>query len=57
MAQLAGKVLRDKAEVIVIFKVDGKYYPATDDNAEAFEAYLHTGDELYLMGLTNELEV
>lgn len=57
MAHLAGKVLRGKAEVIVIFKVDGKYYPATDDNAEAFEAYLHTGDELYLMGLTNELEV
>lgn len=26
-------------------------------NAEAFETYLHTGDELYLQGLTNELEV
>lgn len=57
MAQLVGKIYRKKAEVILIFRVGGKYYPATEENAEAFEAYLHTGDELYLKGLTNELEV
>jgi hypothetical protein len=55
MAQLVGKVMRKNAEVITLFKVDGKYYPATGDNCEAFEAYLHTGDELYLMSLTNEI--
>lgn len=55
MSQLVGKVMRQKAEVILIFKVGGKYYPATDENAEAFETYLHTGDELYLQQLTNEI--
>ena len=55
MAQLVGKVYRKKAEVIMIFRVGGKYYPATDENAESFEAYLHTGDETYLAGLTNEI--
>jgi uncharacterized protein (DUF927 family) len=55
MAQLVGKVMRKNAEVITLFKVDGKYYPATGENCEAFEAYLHTGDELYLQGLTNEI--
>jgi len=57
MAQLVGKVMRKNAEVITIFKVDGKYYPATGENCELFESYLHTGDEFYLSGLTNELEV
>lgn len=56
MMQLVGKVMRKDAEVIMIFKVKGKYYPATEENAELFETYLHTGDELYLLGLTNELE-
>ena len=57
MAQLVGKIYRKKAEVIMIVRVGGKYYPATDENAQAFEAYLHTGDEIYLKSLTNELEV
>lgn len=56
MSQLVGKVMRKNAEVILIFKVDGKYYPATEENAELFETYLHTGDEFYLSGLTNEME-
>lgn len=57
MSQLVGKVWRKKAEVLLIFRVDGRYYPATGENAELFETYLHTGDEFYLMALTNELEV
>lgn len=57
MAQLVGKVMRKNAEVITIFKVDGKYYPATGPNSEIFETYLHTGDEFYLQALTNEMEV
>lgn len=56
MSQLVGKVMRKNAEVILIFKVDGRYYPATNENAELFETYLHTGDEFYLSGLTNEIE-
>lgn len=57
MSQLVGKVMRKNAEVILIFKVDGKFYPATEENAELFETYLHTGDEFYLSALTNEMEV
>lgn len=57
MAQLVGKVMRKNAEVITIFKVDGKYYPATGPNCEIFETYLHTGDESILDKLENELEV
>lgn len=57
MAQLVGKVMRKNAEVITIFKVDGKYYPATGANAEIFETYLHTGDESILDNLENELEL
>lgn len=56
MAQLSGKVLRKDAEVILIFRVGGKYYPATQDNTELFETYLHTGDETLLDQLTNEME-
>lgn len=55
MSQLVGKIMRKNAEVILIFRVGGKYYPATEENAEAFETYLHTGDELYLQALTNEI--
>jgi hypothetical protein len=57
MAQLVGKIWRKDAEVIMIFRVKNKYYPATAQNSEQFEAYMHTGDEFYLMGLTNELEI
>lgn len=57
MAQLVGKVWRKNAEVILIFRVSGKYYPATDHNAWLFEIYLRTGDEKYLEQLDNELEV
>jgi len=57
MANLVGKVMRKNAEVIIVFRVSGKYYPATDENKELFETYLHTGDESLLEQLTNELEV
>ena len=56
MNQLVGKVMRKNAEVIIVFRVKGKYYPATDYNSELFETYLHTGDESYLDKLENELE-
>lgn len=55
MAQLVGKVMRKDAEVIIIFRVGGKYYPATDENKELFETYLHNGDESLLDKLTNEI--
>lgn len=56
MNQLVGKVMRTKAEVILIFKVDGRFYPATEDNTELFENYLHTGEDFWLSRLTNEME-
>ena len=55
MAQLVGKIMRKDAEVIIIFRVGGKYYPATDENKELFETYLHNGDESLLDKLTNEI--
>lgn len=57
MSQLVGKVMRKNAEVILIFRVGGKYYPATGENTDLFETYLHTGEEFWLSKLENELEV
>lgn len=57
MSQLVGRVMRKNAEVILLFKVDGKYYPATDHNKELFETYLHTGNENLLNQLDNELDI
>ena len=56
---LIGKIKRGKtkAEAITVFRVGDKYYPYNQANGEAFEAYLHTGDELYLLELTNEMEL
>lgn len=54
--RLMGKVIRNKAEVIVLFKVNGKYFPSTGRNRELFETYMHTGDEYYLQELENEME-
>lgn len=58
LTRLLGKIKRNhaKAEVILLFRVGDKYYPSNPDNNEAFEAYLHTGDEFYLMSLTGEME-
>lgn len=54
--RMSGKVVRDGAEVIVIFKANGKYYPANENNNETMDAYLHTGDPAYLSNLTDEVE-
>lgn len=54
--RLVGKVVRKDAEVIIIFRVGEKYYPATESNTEAFETYLHTGDVKYLETLTDEVQ-
>lgn len=52
--QLVGKVVRKDAEVLVLFRVGDKYYPATDYNAELFETYLHTGNAEWLDKLEND---
>lgn len=56
VTQLTGKVIRKGAEMLVIFRVFGKYYPATDHNCEVMDTYMHTGDEKYLDKLENEME-
>lgn len=56
LRQLSGKVVRDGAEILLVFKVAGKYYPATDFNSEIMDAYMHTGDEQYLSQLEAEME-
>lgn len=55
MAQLVGKVMRKNAEVITIFRVGNKYYPADEYNSQIFETYLHTGDESVLDKLEHEI--
>ena len=59
LTRLVGKILprKTRTEVILIFRVGRKYYPGTENNKQCFEAYLHTGDELYLMSLEQEMEV
>lgn len=56
LRQLVGKVVRKNAEILIVFRVAGKYYPATEHNSELFETYLHTGDEFYLDKLEAEME-
>lgn len=56
LTQIQGKVLRGPAEILLLFKVGGKYYPGTDYNCELMETYLHTGDEMYLEQLEHEME-
>lgn len=55
MTKLVGKIERIDAEVVMVFRVGKKRYPATGHNAELFETYIHTGDAAYLNGLTNEM--
>lgn len=56
LVKVSGKVVREGAEVIIIFKVQGKYYPATDHNANVMDTYIHTGDKALLNQFENEVE-
>lgn len=55
LTSLTGKVLRKNAEAIVIFKVGSKLYPANDINCDLMDAYLQTGDSIYLTELEDEM--
>lgn len=52
-----GRMVRKDAEVIMFFKVRGKYYPATQTNCEVMDAYMHTNDEAYLNQFEDEVEL
>lgn len=52
-----GRMIRKDAQVIMIFKVRGKYYPATQTNSEAMDAYMHTGDPSFLDKFEDEVEL
>lgn len=52
-----GRMIRKDAEVIMFFKVRGKYYPATNTNCEVMDAYMHTGDTAYLNQFEDEVEL
>lgn len=54
---LVGKVAKVDAEMIIIFRIGDHYYPATENNMQSFEAYLHTGDENYLKSLEDEVQI
>ncbi len=56
LRHLSGKVLREGTEMLLIFRVNGKYYPATDFNCEIMDTWLHTGNKKYLDNLENEME-
>lgn len=55
MQNLAGKKIHN-AQIIMIFKANGKLYHATKHNCEVMDAYTHTGDDAYLDQLTDEME-
>lgn len=50
---IAGKVING----VLVVRHGGVDYPLIKSNAEAVEAYLHTGDELYLLALATEKEL
>lgn len=52
-----GRMIRKDAQVIMIFKVRGKYYPATQHNSDAMDAYMHTGDPTFLDKFEDEVEL
>lgn len=52
-----GQMIRKDAEVIMIFKANGKYYPANQNNCEVMDGYLHTGAIAFLDQLTDEVEL
>lgn len=57
LARVSGMILRNGAEVLVMFKVAGKLYPATDANCGVMDNYLHSRDEQYLKQLEQEISV
>ena len=56
-AKLVGKMVKVDAEVIIVYRVGKRYYPATDYNKQLFETYLHTGDGSYLKDLEDEVQL
>lgn len=47
---IAGKVINGR----LVVKFNGVEYPLIKSNAKAAEAYLHTGDPVYLNALASE---
>lgn len=56
ITSFAGKVIRKNAEVLIIFKVKGKYYPANSHNCDVMDAYIHTGNPKYLNQFKEQME-
>ena len=50
---ISGKVING----VMVVKHQGVEYPLIASNATAVEAYLHTGDEAYLLALATEEEL
>lgn len=48
---IAGRVVRDKVAVRIIFIVNGTEYQATPHNRELIDSYLHTGNPAWLKQL------
>jgi hypothetical protein len=57
ISSFGGRIIRKDAVVIMIYKVRGKYYPATQHNSEVMDAYMHTGDPTYLDKFEDPVEV
>lgn len=50
---ISGKVING----ILHVRHNGTFYPLIASNARAVEAYMHTGDEAYLLALATEKEL
>ena len=56
--RIAGKVIETvDSRVWFVFYINGKRYKGTQQNAEAIDAYLHTGNVEFLKYLENNSDV
>lgn len=56
--RIAGKVIETvDGRVGFVFYINGKRYKGTQQNAEAIDAYLHTGNVEFLKYLENNIDV
>lgn len=55
---ISGKIkLGANGRAVMMVRYGAQYYPLINSNAQAVEAYLHTGDASYLVALATEEEL
>lgn len=55
--RVTGRVIKQAGDMLVVFKIMGRYYPAIEFNCDIVDAYWKTGDKNVLRHLKHEVEV